>query len=83
MSTCEKSSSCNESNYPENIIETNKEVDCPRDAKRPKLSPYERYCLLKIGNHYELKMHGLDDGNMLQKTRFGKKRGKMELENGV
>ena len=76
MSSCAQHEcpSCEQSNDSENIIDSKKVVDCPRNADGQMISFYERYSSLKIEcNLLYLKEPGLDDGSMIKKTRVGKK----------
>ena len=58
-----------------NIIDSKKEIDCPRDADGHKLSSHELYYLSKIdSNHSYLKKLGLNGGSMLKKATVCKKR---------
>ena len=58
----------------EDIIDSKKKIDCPRNADGHKLSPYEIYHLSKIEcNQFYLKKLGLGD-SMLKNATVCKKR---------
>ena len=78
LSTCSQNdiSSNGKSEYSvSNIIDSEKEADCPRDADGHKCSSYKLYCLSKIEcYHSYLKKLGLDGDSMLNKATVCTKR---------